>query len=386
METTTKPQAQLCAHCQKPANLHCTRCKDTPILADDIQPAVYCSSECQRASWPTHKSICKRLKMRKMVYRAGDILQEMFYMFREHVFNKRVFKIEYKEGKMFIFDDQKPERFPDDEMMACHVPGPFPHSMCKADEDRKALRTHMACSDAVAYLHEVVDHVFGGMPCVLTELDIKPKNHKREAVSVMRGVVDAIDHQHNIIKVKLRSNGEAFILDLASAQYGYYEPITVWTDYMQNRVRCLVAREKKYDEWGGLLKDYRERELSRDPKEVWLRMVLHLNGVISQLLKHSILCWEEAVGTSILKLLGLPKHQYEMQKKALLAEVDADLGHAIKWVEDQCEEDKKLRSAGLEGSMKWEGEGAGGVDGANEVDEVKIVLKEMGLTGSVFVV
>lgn len=40
---------KLCASCQLPCGLFCTRCRVTP----------YCSVECQKDSWPMHKKACK---------------------------------------------------------------------------------------------------------------------------------------------------------------------------------------------------------------------------------------------------------------------------------------------------------------------------------------
>ena len=40
---------KLCASCQSPCGLFCSRCRVTP----------YCSVECQKESWPMHKKACK---------------------------------------------------------------------------------------------------------------------------------------------------------------------------------------------------------------------------------------------------------------------------------------------------------------------------------------
>lgn len=45
---------------------------------------------------------------------------------------------------------------------------------------------------------------------------------------------------HEILRVTLRS-GEAFIVDLSGAQHGYYDPITTWTEYRDNRIKNIIS-------------------------------------------------------------------------------------------------------------------------------------------------
>ena len=40
---------KLCAKCQKPSQLFCSKCKVTP----------YCSMECQKELWKRHKTVCR---------------------------------------------------------------------------------------------------------------------------------------------------------------------------------------------------------------------------------------------------------------------------------------------------------------------------------------
>lgn len=44
------------------------------------------------------------LEVRKLLYRAGTLLQEGFYLYMEKVFDKLVTKIETRGGKIYIYE------------------------------------------------------------------------------------------------------------------------------------------------------------------------------------------------------------------------------------------------------------------------------------------
>ena len=48
-EVELNRENKLCASCQLPSTLFCSRCRVTP----------YCSSQCQKSSWSRHKKACK---------------------------------------------------------------------------------------------------------------------------------------------------------------------------------------------------------------------------------------------------------------------------------------------------------------------------------------
>lgn len=93
------------------------------------------------------------LKERKILYRGGDTLQKMFYLYRERVFDKKIAKIENRDGKLLIHDrDFNAEEL---SKVATEVDliKPFPHEMCENEEDKQAVLVHLACTDAVAWMH-----------------------------------------------------------------------------------------------------------------------------------------------------------------------------------------------------------------------------------------
>ena len=100
---STSPTA-LCARCQKPAPQTCSGCKDVLEAGSKIETTHYCSTECQKSDWANHKQLYKSLQTKKAFYRAGSVLLEMFYIYREKAFSKLIANIEKKDGKIYIHE------------------------------------------------------------------------------------------------------------------------------------------------------------------------------------------------------------------------------------------------------------------------------------------
>jgi len=58
------------------------------------------------------------------------------------------------------------------------------------------------------------------------------------------------DCSHEIIHVTLKHNAEQYALDISSAQYGYYEPVVPWREYMAERVRSISPPDE-FQYFGG---------------------------------------------------------------------------------------------------------------------------------------
>jgi hypothetical protein len=127
-----------CAQCNQPANQVCKGCADTPDIDKKatIGKTYYCNSDCQRLNWSTHKSTCKRLQNRKALYRAGAILQEIFYVYREKLFDRPVDRIEVtgslrqRNMRMEIYKNEWPHIVTNYDYIQ-----PFLLSICKSLEE-----------------------------------------------------------------------------------------------------------------------------------------------------------------------------------------------------------------------------------------------------------
>jgi hypothetical protein len=95
-----------CAVCAKPATTHCAGCATEEVkkLLGHHTPTFYCGTACQQSDWNSHKKLCKLKQAQTKVFRAGEILKEVFLATREEAYTKNVIKVERKEdGKLHVF-------------------------------------------------------------------------------------------------------------------------------------------------------------------------------------------------------------------------------------------------------------------------------------------
>jgi hypothetical protein len=150
----------LCGHCGKPATIKCNGCINAPKVKDyRSADTVYCNKDCQKADWPKHKAWCVRLQNRKKVFRIGDILQAMFYSYRERVFDKDIVKVKEKGGKLLVYEGKynRSTHRPHGSVLQ-----PFPNHLLTKEHDKHALLVYLACDDALGFMHETVKYLLSG--------------------------------------------------------------------------------------------------------------------------------------------------------------------------------------------------------------------------------
>ena len=132
----------------------CNGCADAPILSTE-QPSntFYCSTSCQKADWEIHKKICKLSSARKRLYRAGDIVQRIFYLYREHAFEKLITKVEKVDDTLYLYEGVD---------YGGQILVPFPHRLFSCEENKLAALTYSACDDAVAFMRDIVRLILQG--------------------------------------------------------------------------------------------------------------------------------------------------------------------------------------------------------------------------------
>jgi hypothetical protein len=143
-----------CAHCHKHASRRCVACKDSPRIDNRTESTWYCTTECQKADWDAHKNLCRNLRVRRDLYRAGDLLQDIFYLYREKLFDLLIERIELRDGKSYVHEGHYPPHLTEYESLI-----PFPESLCQDPLDKKAPLAHISCDDAVAWMADITKHI-----------------------------------------------------------------------------------------------------------------------------------------------------------------------------------------------------------------------------------
>jgi hypothetical protein len=66
-----------CSRCSKQAINSCAGCLGAPGYGNEQLPqrTFYCSKECQKAHWSTHKAECKVFQTRRSLHRAAAVLE-----------------------------------------------------------------------------------------------------------------------------------------------------------------------------------------------------------------------------------------------------------------------------------------------------------------------
>jgi hypothetical protein len=101
-----------------------------------------------------------------LLSRASDVLQEIFYIYKENIFLKKVTNIDVKGDKIYIEIENV-----DNTTQITKLPTfaellqVFPSKKkCGSSGVRKAVATFDASSDAVAWMHDMVKYMLDGKP------------------------------------------------------------------------------------------------------------------------------------------------------------------------------------------------------------------------------
>jgi hypothetical protein len=260
-----------CSACGAPANKTCQGCLDGIDAEGAAAPrTVYCSADCQKKHWDSHKTVCKRLKVRKELYRAGDLTKKVCYTFRAHAFGVPLRKIEQKGDQIHLHAAlNQPEG---DEWKAALSD----HRVKEAALAWCQLPASGASSDGMLYMGQHINRVLKGMVVSCHQLQksdmlmlgsCETMVAARVAMKMNRPLFVAfhthvegksmqgnINNAHQVLKVILKNEAGVFALDMAGAQFGYFDSVMPWDRYVSDRVDGI--------------KDY------QTPKEVAPKMVM----------------------------------------------------------------------------------------------------------------
>lgn len=159
---TKKPtNAKKCTNCGKmDAKAHCTACHLAPEPDGTLQTSVrYCNKECQKAHWVHHRRGCKQMQARKALFRAGRLLQEMWYAIRRESYDNAVVRVQEINGELVVYDgDYNVEPT----LRENGYYRRFPEEIFKNKKDAESCLSLLSCNDVLNHMPRAVEWLLKG--------------------------------------------------------------------------------------------------------------------------------------------------------------------------------------------------------------------------------
>ena len=157
---------------------------------------------------------------------------------------------------------------------------------------------------------------------------VVPKNPKRLITSDNTNQHEQSEQQnasnHEIFKVEVGC-GKIYALDLTGAQFGYYEPLTPWEDYLRKRVKKMGEHDR-HRMYGGLKAYNKHKGQADHPEMIKIRKINGLNSLASEKLDQIAREWKEMKElSSFREMMELPQEDFRGMKGQLLREVEVEL-------------------------------------------------------------
>ncbi len=80
-------------------------------------------------------------------------MKQLFYTYRELLFDKKIAKIAKRSGNLYIYDRDLADEEESVVVTGYEVVTPYPNEMCPTSDDKHSVLVHLACTDAVAWMH-----------------------------------------------------------------------------------------------------------------------------------------------------------------------------------------------------------------------------------------
>ena len=137
-----------CARCGAPATRRCSGC----------QSQVYCNIACQTQDWKAHKTECNDTRMTKVVDRAAHLLQKVYFMFREHAFQKNMINVGTEGFDLALHESKDRSKITRGGGIFIN----FPTDLISCGHERKAVLSWMASKEPSGLFLELVRSMFPG--------------------------------------------------------------------------------------------------------------------------------------------------------------------------------------------------------------------------------
>ncbi|PNS21038.1 hypothetical protein CAC42_3375 [Sphaceloma murrayae] len=240
--------ATTCVVCGTTTSIQCGGCADSPSadLTTNIS-VYYCNNSCQKADHESHKAACKAARHRKLLVLTAEHVQATILEYIRITWASQLVGVErVDDDELHMLISRKSRLNP---IILGGKTYPFPEPLWSrlTDEEQKAILTKGYCTEATVMAEWLMMPVLGpfiqGSARGLLSIGAKivPMRMTYVIVDGNVGVNAVVGTAHTVLKITLQS-GECFAVDFTGAQFGWYDSIMRWDDWMQNRVVVVTSR------------------------------------------------------------------------------------------------------------------------------------------------
>ncbi|KAJ9605483.1 hypothetical protein H2200_010140 [Cladophialophora chaetospira] len=243
-----------CALCSEPTTKSCGGCVDAAGIVDDATKTFYCGPACQKTDWKNHKTTCNRLKATTTLYQAGKLLRRLWLVLRPHTAASDLDKVTVEGDKIKVFETVSGDDY-------VH-PKPFALSLFSDDKVKETVLSHMACGDAMMSMRKLTHSILSkrvldkstflatcdGFEEVVLDLKnaqmkvlLFNRKGKHSRYRLLDELANGAIYQHCVFRVKLNATKDWFAIDLTNAQYGLFDTVIPWEEYVRERVKSVLS-------------------------------------------------------------------------------------------------------------------------------------------------
>jgi hypothetical protein len=170
VDNTLETSKEQCAACTKPPlgqSLTCPSCVDGVDENGEPTSTIYCDEKCRNADAQKHASECNAKNELKEVYRAGEILQAVFYVWRETGFDLKIARVRKtnSSGKALLVVREGNYHTSDSKPYGSEGPFfKFPALPNLDEQDKGAILSLSSCGDAMGHLLTLHKKLLAGKP------------------------------------------------------------------------------------------------------------------------------------------------------------------------------------------------------------------------------
>ena len=165
---STNQDSQPCGNCKKETSFFCTNCLGAQGYENDSPAETgYCDAACQEADWESHNELCERRRARKILYRAGDTIKQVFQLFLKSKWCRDIYDVKMVRNAYFQRGDEPIDRC--DTLYLLDSPDlfdgflkPFPAELFLNEQEKESALAHLNCHSSIVCMQDMVESMLHG--------------------------------------------------------------------------------------------------------------------------------------------------------------------------------------------------------------------------------